>query len=439
MEEPRVASLQFRQPESFNSPPTLQPPELPSPISREYEIRSPSILGARPASQGSSMSHSTTHQGLSPSSAPPVVPFTSQEAVLMRNFIENMASWADATDMRRHFEIEVPRRALCFPVLRYAVCAFSSRHLNRSMPDTTTESLEYYDKCLELLIEAVSGQDGQVEEEVLAAIAILRQYEEMDADDKELHLTGTSRIVNSMSVFDFNGGLGEAAAWLCLREDIYISLTKQRPLKTDLETFLQSNVFRKGDDAAYANRMVFLLAKALGCAFSANEQCSTQSLESIRAEVDAWFDSKPAAFNPIHEERRSRPDGRLLPEIWVLSPFHAVGLQYYHIAKIILAMSTPILAASVYDHIRMGKKVEQVVRHHLLQVIALATSNSRGENTLFTARHSLSVWGGVFGDKEDQAMVQDFLDYVQQKTGWNTMLLRSSLSEQWAQDSEPNG
>lgn len=127
-----------------------------------------------------------------------------------------------------------------------------------------------------------------------------------------------------MSVFDFNGGLGEAAAWLCLREDIYISLTKQRPLKTDLETFLQSNVFRKGDDAAYANRMVFLLAKALGCAFSANEQCSTQSLESIRAEVDAWFDSKPAAFNPIHEERRSRPDGRLLPEIWVLSPFHGL-------------------------------------------------------------------------------------------------------------------
>ncbi|KAH7152703.1 hypothetical protein EDB81DRAFT_432180 [Dactylonectria macrodidyma] len=385
------------------------------------------------------MSHSTTHQGLSPSSTPPVVPFTSQEAVLMRNFIENMASWADATDLKRHFEIEVPRRALRFPVLRYAVCAFSSRHINRGKPDSATESLEYYDKCLELLIEAVSGQDGQVEEEVLAAITILRQYEEMDADDKELHLTGTSRIVNSMSVFDFNGGLGEAAAWLSLREDIYISLVKQRPLKTDLETFLQSDVFRKGDDAAYANRMVFLLAKALGCAFSANEPCSSQSLESIRAEVDSWFESKPAAFNPIHEEPRSRPDGRLLPEIWVLSPFHAVGLQYYHITKIILAMSTPIMAASVYDHIRMGKRVEQIVRHHLLQVIALATSNSRGENTLFTARHSLSVWGGVFGDKEDQAMVLDFLDYVQQKTGWNTMLLRSSLGEQWAQDGEPNG
>lgn len=144
------------------------------------------------------------------------------------------------------------------------------------------------------------------------------------ADDKELHLNGTSRIVNSMSVFDFNGGLGEAAAWLCLRQDIYISLTKQRPLRSDLDTYLQSDVFRRMDDAAYANKMVFLLAKALACAFSSDKPCSADSLEEIRREVDGWFDSKSPAFNPIHEAKRSREEGRLLPEIWVLSPFHGL-------------------------------------------------------------------------------------------------------------------
>ncbi|KAF5005967.1 hypothetical protein FDECE_7636 [Fusarium decemcellulare] len=368
----------------------------------------------------------------SPSSHP-VVPFTTREAILIRNFTENMALWADATDLRRHFEIEVPRRALYFPVLRYAVFAFSSRHLNRNMSDTTTEALEYYDKCLSLLIEAVAEQNGPVDEETLAAIAILRQYEEMDADDKELHLNGTSRIVNSMSVFDFNGGLGEAAAWLCLRQDIYISLTKQRPLRSDLDTYLQSDVFKRVDDAAYANRMVFLLAKALGCAFSSATPCSVDR-EEIRQEVDNWFDAKPPAFNPIYEVKRDRAEGRLLPEIWVLSPFHAVGLQYYHIAKIILAMSTPIVASSVFENIRQGKRVEQTARNHLLQVIALASSHSRAENALFTARHSLSVWGGVFAEKEDQEMVLNFLDHVQQRTGWNTSPLRASLQEQWIQD-----
>ncbi|KAI5468136.1 hypothetical protein BGZ63DRAFT_460005 [Mariannaea sp. PMI_226] len=413
--------------EQLPSPPTG------SPYSGTHEITSPPLLGARPGSQGSSLSYST-HQGFSPSSSHPVVPFTKREAVLMRNFVENMASWADVTDLKRHFELEVPRRALQFPVLRYSVCAFSSRHMNRNKPDMSTESIEYYDKCLNLLIDAVSGQDGQVEEEVLAAISILRQYEEMDADDKELHLTGTSRIVNSMSFFDFSDGLGEAAAWLSLREDIYVSLVRQRPLKMDLENFRQSSVFRRRDDAAYASRMVFLLAKTLGCAFPPAQPGVAHDLEMLDSEINFWFESKPAAFTPIYEEPRNRGEGKLLPDIWVLSAFHAIGLQYYHIAKIILAMSTPIVAASVYDNIRMGKRVENIVRHHLYQVIALAASNTRGENTLFTARHSLSVWGGVFGALDDQQMAVDFLDYVQDRTGWNTALLRESLREQWAQD-----
>lgn len=36
----------------------------------------------------------------------------------------------------------------------------------------------------------------------------------------------------------------------------------------------------------------------------------------------------------------------------------AVGLQYYHIAKIVLAMSLPIARDSVFEQIRESKKVE---------------------------------------------------------------------------------
>jgi hypothetical protein len=103
-----------------------------------------------------------------------------REAVLIKNFAENMALWADATDLKRNFELEVPRRSMYFPVLRYAVFAFSSRHVNRDKSDTSTEALEYYDHCLSLLIEAVGESNGPIDEETLAAIAILRQYEEMD-------------------------------------------------------------------------------------------------------------------------------------------------------------------------------------------------------------------------------------------------------------------
>lgn len=112
--------------------------------------------------------------------------FTTREAELIKNFTENMALWADATDMNRHFELEVPRRSLYFPVLRYAVFAFSSRHINRDKADTSTEALEYYNSCLSVLIEAVDKASGHIDEETLAAIAILRQYEEMDGKSQTL-------------------------------------------------------------------------------------------------------------------------------------------------------------------------------------------------------------------------------------------------------------
>lgn len=112
--------------------------------------------------------------------------FTTREAELIKNFTENMALWADATDVHRHFELEVPRRSLYFPVLRYAVFAFSSRHLNRDKADTSTEALEYYNSCLSVLIEAVDKASGHIDEETLAAIAILRQYEEMDSECDDL-------------------------------------------------------------------------------------------------------------------------------------------------------------------------------------------------------------------------------------------------------------
>lgn len=87
---------------------------------------------------------------------------------------------ADVADLERHFEIEVPRRALHQPVLRLAILAFSSRHVSRFSGYDETEALQYHTQCLQLLIPVLSAPDNEVSEDVLAAIAILRQYEEMD-------------------------------------------------------------------------------------------------------------------------------------------------------------------------------------------------------------------------------------------------------------------
>lgn len=120
-------------------------------------------------------------------------PLSEMEAMLLRNYTENMALWADDTDPGRTFELEASRRALSEPVLLYAICAFSSRHMNRQQPDQDHVALEYQSLCLQLLIPAISGPQP-VDESVLAAVAILRQNEEMDGKSRKSRRHASSNL-----------------------------------------------------------------------------------------------------------------------------------------------------------------------------------------------------------------------------------------------------
>jgi hypothetical protein len=94
---------------------------------------------------------------------------------------------------------------------------------------------------------------------------------------------------------------------------------------------------------------------------------------------------------------------------------------------------------------------QKLVRGHLLNVLGLAASNPRAENTLFTARHSLVACelclpcfflainhakltfsgGWILRHKLDQEAAEELLQYMELKTGWNTSHLIDSLRQQW--------
>jgi hypothetical protein len=122
-----------------------------------------------------------TVTGLSLGSRAATQPLSRSEAILVRNFANKMALWSDATDPARTFESEVPLRALTEPLLKHAICAFSARHFYRGSKDhrQQSEALDHQNRCLELLIPAMSGGQG-INESMLTAVAILRQNEEMD-------------------------------------------------------------------------------------------------------------------------------------------------------------------------------------------------------------------------------------------------------------------
>ncbi|KAJ4269877.1 hypothetical protein NW762_001546 [Fusarium torreyae] len=109
------------------------------------------------------------------------LPLRPTEALLIRNFTNHMAQWTDIADPFRTFETVVSRLALTDLIIRYAICAFSARHFHRCRGngDGDSEALDYQNRCLNLLIPSMSG-DHQITENVLTAVALLRQNEEMD-------------------------------------------------------------------------------------------------------------------------------------------------------------------------------------------------------------------------------------------------------------------
>lgn len=142
----------------------------------------------------------------------------------------------------------------------------------------------------------------------------------LSGEDNQFHLTGTTHILNTMSTFGSSRGLGEAAAWLCLRQDIYVSLTTERPLRTNLLNFHKSDIFQRVDDFAWSSRMVFLLAKVLQTAFS-----DLTAAGAMHEQVEEWYTAKPHTFEPVRVVPRGPEIGRRFPAIWMLLPVHGTS------------------------------------------------------------------------------------------------------------------
>lgn len=361
----------------------------------------------------------------------PFMSFTQREAELIRNFSENMAVWVDITDTQRHFEIEVPRRALRSPVLRFAIMAFSSRHLNRFGTDIAGEALRHHNQCLELLIPILSGQPDQMTDDILAAVGILRMDEEMEDFDNGCHLYGAIRILNQNPFLCSGGGLGEAAALLCLRQDMYISLIHQRPLKIQHGVFERSASLTREDDLGWTNRVIHLLAQILSVIYTESNS-RIHELTMLHEKVEWWMQNKPASFQPIYRLPRDKLSNRRFPVLWMLSQFHVVGLQYYYLAKLVLATITDLYQGDRKHVIHASRDVARQIRAYLVAIIGLAISNPKAENALYMARHMLLVWGSVFTDPLDQAAIEEFLANMELRTGWSTGHLIAELRQQWS-------
>ncbi|GME52276.1 Zn 2cys6 transcription factor protein [Neofusicoccum parvum] len=352
---------------------------------------------------------------------------TEEEARLFHHFVRNLGAWVDCCDEKFHFATEVPQRALNYPVIANAILALSSRHLARVSGSEDFKSAEYMSECLRIMIPVLDDPLGALDENLLAAIVILRLYEEMDDIDEKCHLYGGTRLLNSIAQFVPSGGLGEAASWIFLRQDIYVSLTTGQPLNIDLNNFRQSPSFHADTSSAWANRMIFIFAEILNYSCQQDEMPSLERWKELEDQVEAWNDNKPWHFRPLWIREETSP----FPEIWMTGPSHVVGQQYYSLAKIVLGTFDPRLSRLGFGSHKIRKASEASIVEHLRTVIGLAISNEGVPAATFHASHILCACGSYLEEERDREGAVQFLLDLEKKIGWRSSRIIANLREQW--------
>lgn len=103
-----------------------------------------------------------------------------EQANLMRYYIENIAPFLDLCDLKRHFALVVPYRAASCPPLLNAIFAASARHLSRVAGADAWVADNYHSECLKSLIPLLNDSTALTDENLLAAMIILRYHEEIE-------------------------------------------------------------------------------------------------------------------------------------------------------------------------------------------------------------------------------------------------------------------
>ncbi|RSL49228.1 hypothetical protein CEP51_015530 [Fusarium floridanum] len=205
---------------------------------------------------------------------------------------------------------------------------------------------KYHSRCDSMLDALLSSDQPVVDENLLVTVVVLRKYEEMNltttGKDLERHLAKSAALFNSPTR-ELGGGLGQPAFWQFVRQDVYLSLLKRALPRTDISIQPPLTIEAGAPDCVWANRIVWITVCILAYCFAEQPQDAVV-WHGLDEKITQWGREKPSTFDPIYFREPSPEGGCFFPEIWLSDPWHATGMQYYHISRLLLALYNPNVA-----------------------------------------------------------------------------------------------
>lgn len=257
------------------------------------------------------------------SQSPITWPLTSAlEALLVRNFVDNVARFFDFCDQHRRFALDVPQYARTNYTLSRAMLALSARHLSLVSNFDTFVANRYQHQCLQSLIPLLDEPTHLADESLLAALVILRLLEELDVSiagsDKHEHLLGTQAIMSTQQQHTLASGLREAAFWAAFRQEVYVSSMTHRPPRLHVDSAILEHSFGPADDWVWSRRSIAHCGNVLQFAYGPNST-STYQFQKLMEDNDRWSNDRPTSFDALYRGAENEindmfPDLRLQAE-----------------------------------------------------------------------------------------------------------------------------
>lgn len=115
------------------------------------------------------------------------------------------------------------------------------------------------------------------------------------------------------------GSLSAASFWVGLRQEIYIAVITQQPVKLSLNHFVVDRSFEPADDYTWSNRAIVLIADVLNFCFGENS-FTVGEWNALDEACQKWSATRPPSFNPFFY--RERAASMAFPEVWHGSSCH---------------------------------------------------------------------------------------------------------------------
>ena len=354
------------------------------------------------------------------------------EAFVFRHYVLHLGPSLDVCDQNRQFSTAVPELAMSSALVFNAVMAAAAHHRHYTNGSQLNTAELYHARCIELLIPLLSDAPP-IQNEVIVSIVLLRFYEQMASAvtglDSGRHLTGASAFMNSGSYLLAQNLILSAAFWLFLRQDIDIAINEQRCLTLKLEDISGVDVTQEpSNDWEWANRVVWLTAQATNYLFGLDKVHVT--FEKIQQQIEDWQDHKPSSFRPLYVVRHN-----LFHEHYFTHPWHALAMQYYHTAKILLLLSDHQYAQIGVGNRQRRQSLQLKVLDHATQLFGISSSGDDMQARL-GACHVVSLVAPFILDELQRCELISLLRRLEQRHAWPTRAIALSAMHEWDWDAE---